>query len=84
MSRTILIAFVFFVSELWSFDCFMLILCNLHSCTLHNSLTIHDIFMQFYRNVFYVKTMCLSRARIIVPFFMGFKLCPFNNCFSEK
>ena len=29
------------VSELWSFDCvFMLILYNLHSCTLHNSLTI--------------------------------------------
>ena len=25
---------------------------NLHSCTPHNSLTVRDIFMQFYRNVY--------------------------------
>ena len=42
-----------------SFQCYdplilficMLILCNLHSCTFHNSHTVHDIFMQFKRNV---------------------------------
>ena len=29
------------VSELWSFDCvFIFILCNVHSCTYHNSLRI--------------------------------------------
>ena len=38
MSHTIMIAFAFFVSELWPFDCVCnLILCNLHSCTLHTS-----------------------------------------------
>ena len=38
------------VSQLWPFDCsFILISCNLHSC---NSLTVHDDFMQFYRNVY--------------------------------
>ena len=42
-----------FVSELWPFDClFLLILCNFHSCTPHNSVTVRDIFMQFYTNVY--------------------------------
>ena len=37
-----------FVSELWPFNCvFMLILCNLHSCTPDNSLTVLDILMKF-------------------------------------
>ena len=58
MSRTIMVTVSFFVSELWPFNCFILIFCNLHSCTLHNSLTVHDIFMQFYRNVNMVKIMC--------------------------
>ena len=61
MSCTITVAFAFFVSELWNFDCVcicMVIWSNLHSCTLHNSHTVHDIFMQFYRNVYKVKTMC--------------------------
>ena len=31
---------------------FMLILCNLHSCTLNISLTVYDILMQLYRNVY--------------------------------
>ena len=40
------------VSESWHIDCIcMLILCYLLSCTPHNSLTVHDIFMQFYRNI---------------------------------
>ena len=35
------------VSELWPFDYFfMLILCNFHSCTPHNSVTVWDIFMK--------------------------------------
>ena len=40
------------VSELWPFDCvlgFFIYVYNLHSSTLHNSLTVHDIFRQFYR-----------------------------------
>ena len=47
------------VSELWLFDfVFNLILCNLHSS---NSPTVHDIIMQFYRNVYKVKTMCCTQ-----------------------
>ena len=58
------VAFTFFVSELWPFDCiFMLILCNLHSYTPHNSLTVRDIFIQFYRKD------DESRARMISPVF---------------
>ena len=39
-------------SGLWPFSSvFMIILCNL-SCTPHNSLIVHDIFMEFYRNVY--------------------------------
>ena len=50
------------ISELWPFDSvFMLILCNLHSCTLHNSLTVHEISMEFYRNVYKVKLMCCAQ-----------------------
>ena len=66
MSHTtcIKVAFTFFVSELWPFDCiFMLILCKLHSCTLHYALTVHDIFMQFYRKD------DDSHARMIFPVF---------------
>ena len=62
MSHLIMATFRFSVSELWPSDCvFMLILCNLHSCTLHNSITGHDIFMQFYRSVYLVKTMCCTQ-----------------------
>ena len=41
------------VSELWPFDCVLgFFIYNLHSSTLHKSLTVHDIFRQFYRNEF--------------------------------
>ena len=41
------------VSELWPFDCvFRLVLFNLHSRTLHNSLNVPETFMQFYRNMY--------------------------------
>ena len=59
MLRKITVAFAFFVLELWPFDCVCLLnLCNLHSCRLHNSLTVRDIFMQFYKNMYQVETMC--------------------------
>ena len=59
MLRKITVAFAFFVLELWPFDCVcMLILCNLPSFRLHNSLTVRDIFMQFYKNIYQVETMC--------------------------
>ena len=44
-----------FCSELGPFNCvLLLILCNLHSCTPHNSLTVHNIFIEFYRNVYLI------------------------------
>ena len=49
------------LSSFQSYDpslCFMLNLCNAHSCTLHNSLIAHDIFMQRFRSELYVKKMC--------------------------
>ena len=66
MSRTIMVACHFFVSELWPFDCFVLILCNFNFCTPHNSIIYQDIFMKFYRNVYKVKTtiVCLQ----VLPF----------------
>ena len=58
VSRTITVAFVAWFQSYDPLIVFMLILCNLQSCTLHNSFTVYDIFMQFYRNVNEVKTMC--------------------------
>ena len=43
------------VSELWPYGCVcicMVILSNLHSCTLHNSRIVHDIFTLFNKNVY--------------------------------
>ena len=57
------------------FQC--LFLCNLQSCTLHNTLTVHDIFMQFYKNV-YGRDDVL-RAKMIAPLLLVFKLCPFDD-----
>ena len=40
---------------------FLLILCNFHSFTTHNSVIISDIFLNFNRNVYEVKMMsCLQ------------------------
>ena len=36
----------------------VLILCNFHSCTSHNSVIGWDIFKKCYRNVYKVMTMC--------------------------
>ena len=40
-----------------TFQLFLLILCNSHSCTSHNSVIVWDIFMKLYRNVYKVKAM---------------------------
>ena len=45
VSHTIMIAFAL----IWPID---LVLCLFLSCTLHISLTVHDIFMQFYGDVY--------------------------------
>ena len=58
--HTVMFAFGYFVSELCPFDCFMLIL-YINSCTLHNTVTIQDSFMKFYRNMYYVKMVCRKR-----------------------
>ena len=44
---------------------FRLILCILHSCTLHNSLNVYNIFMQFYWNIVYVKMMCHTQNMVV-------------------
>ena len=49
---TTMVAFLFFVSELWPFDC-VLCLFNLYSCTPHYLVTAWDIFKKFNRNVYY-------------------------------
>ena len=41
---------------------FLLILCNFHSCTPHNSVTFLDIVMKFNRIMFQVKMICGAQA----------------------
>ena len=78
MSHTITLAFAFFVTKLWPFDyVFMLILCNLHSCTLHNLLTVHG-------------KVDVLNTKMVVPPVLASKLCPFDyflfkySCTSHK
>ena len=48
--------FLFPVSSFLSYSplivFYVVLFCNLHSCTPHKSLTVHDIFIQFNRNVY--------------------------------
>ena len=58
-----------FFSELWPFycfgvGCFLLILCNFHSCTPHNSVTFLDIVMKFNRIMYQVKMICGAQASL--------------------
>ena len=39
----------------------MLILNVIHFCMLRNSVNVQDIFMQFYRNMYEVKTTCCTQ-----------------------
>ena len=55
MSHTILDSFHCFVSELWPFDCFvMIILCKFQACTPHNLGTVWNIFIKCYSNMYKV------------------------------
>ena len=56
----------------------LLILCNFHSCTPHNSVTFLDIVMKFNRSMYQVKMICGAQASLF-PLLLDFKLCPF--CF---
>ena len=55
---------------------FLLILCNFHSCTLHNSVTFLDIIMKFNRIMYQVKMICGAQASLF-SLLLDFKLCPF-------
>ena len=57
----------------WFF--FLLILCNFHSCTLHNSVTFLDIVMKFNRSMCQVKMICGSQASLFPPF-IKFQVMP--------
>ena len=43
---------------------FLLILCNFHSCTPHNSVTFFDIVMKFNRIMYQVKMICDAQASL--------------------
>ena len=47
----IMVTLHFFISELWPFCCFMLILCHFHYCTPHNSITTCDTFKKFFLEI---------------------------------
>ena len=53
MCRTLMVVFRLLVSEIWSFDSFYAILCNLNCCAPHNSHTVHDMFMQCTMFIFF-------------------------------
>ena len=59
----------------------MLILCSLHSCTLHNLLTVCGIFNQFYKNVYSLKTMCRTQ-KWLFAIFLASKLYNFDFFFK--
>ena len=53
-----MVAFQYFVKSYDPLTVFrLLILSYFHSCTPHSLVTLWDIFMKFYRNVFEVKTI---------------------------
>ena len=56
---------------------FLLILCNFHSCTPHNSVTFLDIVMKFNRIMYQVKMICGGAQASLFPLLLDFKLCPF-------
>ena len=55
---------------------FLLILCNFHSCSPHNSVTFLDIVMEFNWIMYQVKMICGEQASLF-PLLLDFKLCPF-------
>ena len=55
---------------------YLLILCNFHSCTPHNSVTFLDIVMKFNRIMYQVKMICGAQASLF-PLLLDFKLCTF-------
>ena len=74
----LLFIFLFRVMTLFCFGVgfFLLILCNFHSCTPHNSVTFLDIVMKFNRIMYQVKMICGAQASLF-PLLLDFKLCPF-------
>ena len=75
----LLFIFLFRVMTLllfWGWFFFLLILCNFHSCTPHNSVTFLDIVMKFNRIMYQVKMICGAQASLF-PLLLDFKLCPF-------
>ena len=64
MSRIRMIVRPLLVPELCSFDYFFGHFSQ-KSCTPHNSVTIWDIFIKPYRNVYQVKTMCRVQIRLL-------------------
>ena len=59
VSHAIMIAPSFLVSKLFPFYYF-----SKHSCMRRNSETVRDIFMQLYRNVYFVRTTCRVQERL--------------------
>ena len=75
----LLFIFLFRVMTLllfWGWFFFLLILCNFHSCSPHNSVTFLDIVMKFNRIMYQVKMICCAQASLF-PLLLDFKLCPF-------
>ena len=58
----------------WGWVFFLLILCNFHSCTPHNSVTFLDIVMKFNRSMYQVKMICGAQVSLL-PLLVDFKLC---------
>ena len=61
----------------WGCCFFLLILCNFHSCTPHNSVTVLDIVMKFNRSMYQVKIICGAQASLFL-LLLDFKLCPLD------
>ena len=62
---------------------FILILCNFHSCPPHSSVSVWDIFMKFYMNVYFKSEDDVSHTRMNVPLFYA-SLIIFFFIFSPK
>ena len=57
--------------------------CNLYICTIHSSLTVHDISIQFYKKVYVLGKDDVLRPRMVILPFLASKLYPLINVFPK-
>ena len=62
---------------------FLLVLCNFHSCTPHNSVAFLDIVMKFNRIMYQVKMICGAQASLF-PLLLVSSYAPFDFFLFSK